>query len=131
MGTIVSKMVKKAKSSKHTPQVEDDKTILDKVMGRLWKPSEHAEPILAIEVMQGPYKGVVFAYTQFTVFNHKLEDGMVPVKYETTVLDSPAGFVKDEDFDIFTSDVCIAWLGHLAIADYRDLVEAETDGLLH
>lgn len=106
---------------------ENQFSILNHVMGRLWKKSPFAEPILAIEVLDGPYKGIVYAYASFTFVPGMTEDGMVPTKYETEVLSIPpsmkATFESDEAFDLFTSEVLISWIGYIHTHDFTPLIK--------
>lgn len=86
---------------------------------RLWKANKNAEPTLALEIHQGKYKGVIFAFTKFEVQHTVLENGMAPTKYETEVFQAPEGFVKDAAFDYFTTELLLAWLSHSQQNDYR------------
>jgi hypothetical protein len=68
---------------------------------------------MGLEITDGPYKGVTYGYDKFDVVGDA-KDGLVPVKYETVVYSAPEGFVKDESFDAFTSEVLVAWLSLVA-----------------
>jgi hypothetical protein len=90
---------------KNNPKQE----ILNAVLPRIWQPKSTDESKLALEIVDGPYKGVIYGYTEFGAVG-QTEDGMIPVKYETVVYSGPKGFQQDEAFDAFTRDVLVAWL---------------------
>ena len=105
--------------------------ILNMVIARLVKKTPFAEPILALEVLDGPYKGVVFSFTKFTYMMERTENGMVPVRFETEVYSSPPDFQKDEAFDEFSSEVVLAWLHYISVNNMSPLVRSATDGRVH
>jgi hypothetical protein len=95
---------------KYKPEQE----VLKGVIPRIIQPSSTDTAQLGLEITDGPYKGVTYGYTRFEVQNGNTEDGMVPVKFETTIYSAPEGFTKDETFDAFTSEVLLAWLEYIA-----------------
>lgn len=114
------------------PPLNVDPGILNMVMARLIKKTPYAEPTLALEVLDGPYKGVVFAFTKFDyMMDNADRNGFVPVRFETEVFQSPAGFVKDELFDSFSSEVVLAWLHYIHTNNLAPLVRSATDGKIH
>lgn len=110
-----------------------DASILNHVMGRLWRQTPFTEPILALEILDGPYKGVVYSYSSFTFLPGVMADGMVPTKYETAIHIIPDHladtFTKDEAFDHFTSEVLIAWIGYIHTTDFSPLIKVKTHGI--
>lgn len=110
---------------------EAAKTIMDSVMPRLWKRTPNEDPFLALEVIYGPYKGAVFAFTKFDLLPHKLENGMVATKFETSIFIRPEGFREDEAWDDFCSELVLAWLSYISSHDLRPLIVAPTDGKVH
>lgn len=112
---------------------EFDFSILNHIQGRLWKKGPFAEPILALEILDGPYKGIVYSYSSFTFLPGMTQDGMVPTKYETEVHVIPDSlkdtFVKDEAFDVFTSEVLISWIGYIHTNDLTPLLKVRTRGI--
>lgn len=105
-------------------------TVLNSVMPRLWPRGEHLEPILALEVIYGPYKGTVFAFTKFELFpDRKSDDGLVATKFETTIYVRPEGFTEDEAWDAYTAEVVLAWLGYLATNDYKKILMMPAEGI--
>jgi hypothetical protein len=104
------------------PKPED---ILQFIMPRLWKSHKHAQELLSLEIIAGPWKGVVFYYKSFEVMNQTDEQGMAPAKFETHILHRPASlkdWTPDEKFDIFTTHVLFSWLS---------IMQQQTLGLLH
>ena len=87
--------------------------ILNAVLPRIIQPSSTDVSEMGLEIMDGPYKGVTFGYTAFESVG-EAQDGMQPVRYDTTIYSAPAGFVKDEGFDAFTSEFLVAWIGLIA-----------------
>lgn len=114
---------------------QQDFTMLDRVRGCLIRRSPFAEPLLALEILDGPYRGVVFSYASFTMLNERLENGMIPTTYETEVHRVPeylkASFVKDESFDLFTSEIVVAWLSYLHTNDLSPLIKMRPLGSIH
>lgn len=104
-----------------------DVSILNHVMGRLHKRGPFAQPELALEILDGPYKGIVFSFTKFTMMPAKLDNGMVPTVYETEVHVIPTAlkdtFVKDEAFDNFTTEILMSWMSYLHTNDLSPLVK--------
>lgn len=109
------------------PQEQFDTSILDHIIGRLWKASPFSEPILALEILDGPYKGVVYSYSSFTFLPAQMADGTVPTKYETEVHVIPVNikdtFTKDEAFDQFTTEVLLSWIGYIHTNDMSPLIK--------
>lgn len=89
--------------------IPNKKEILNAVLPRIWQPKSTDNAQMALEIVDGPYKGVVYGYKSFDVVGDS-KDGMVPVKYETEIYSAPAGFKQDESFDAFTSEILVAWL---------------------
>lgn len=87
------------------------------VMGRLWKTTPFAEPMLTLEIINGPYKGIVFSFKTFHMMDAKMDGGFVPTKYETEIHLLPKNFPKDwqptAEFDEFTKEVLFKWLGYI------------------
>lgn len=106
-------------------------SILNTVLARLIKTTSDSEPILGLEVIDGPYTGVVFAFTKFTVQNHKMDNGMVPAKFELTIYGAPKDFVQDEAFDEYTRDVLLAWLSYISTHSFAPLLAAEAAKGVH
>lgn len=93
---------------------KDNQHVLNAVLPRIWQPNSTDTAELALEVKDGPYTGVVFGFTKFDVQEDKPDSkGLVPVKFDTTIYQSPEGFVKDESFDAFTAEILIAWLEYI------------------
>lgn len=109
--------------------IEKTRGILDCILPRLIQPTTTSIAVLGLEVLDGPYKGVVFGFTKFDVMPERLANGMVPTRFETTLYHSPEGFVKDESFDAFTSEVLVAWLSYIALTDINGLIKAPTTGV--
>lgn len=106
-----------------------DLNVLRIVQPILWKPGPLTELMLALEVMEGPYTGVVFSFTTFQIDPDNAKEGMLPVKYEIRVFSAPSGFVHDEAFDQFTSELLMAWLTHLATTDYKKFATLPASGV--
>jgi hypothetical protein len=102
--------------------------ILNSIRPRL-VPVDHGDPILGLEVLDGPYKGVTFSFSKFVVQNHRMENGMVPTKFETEVHEAPKGFVSDESFDHFCSEVLLSWLSFISLNNFDSLIKEETKGV--
>jgi hypothetical protein len=105
-----------------------DYTILNSIMPRL-VPSKKGESILALEIMEGPYRGVTFSYKTFKVMNEVGPDGMVPTKFETDIHEAPVGFRPTEDFDTFCGEVLVAWLHYISVSSFDTILNAETKGI--
>lgn len=101
---------------------EIDTTILKVVLPRLWCPAPLEKPILALEVTDGPYQGVIFSYRDFTVLDHDLGNGYVPAKFETRVWKSPPDFRADEAFDEFCRELFLTWLSYINDKELRTLI---------
>lgn len=114
-----------------TSQQSNEYSILNTVLARLIKTTPDSEPILGLEVIDGPYTGVVFAFTKFTVQNHKMDNGMVPAKFDVSVFKTPDGFTQDEGFDEYTRDVLLAWLGYISTHNFAALMQAEAVKGIH
>jgi hypothetical protein len=104
--------------------------ILDRIIGRLIKKSPFAEPMLGLEILDGPYKGIVFSFREFTFMPAQSKDGLVPTRYETDIHTIPpslkASFRKDEAFDTFTTEILIAWIGYIHTNDLSPLIKMNT-----
>lgn len=88
-------------------------TVLNTIIPRLWIPAPLSEMILALEVIEGPYRGVIFSFISFKVHPLKLEGGWQPAKFEVKIWKSPKGFEQDEAFDNYASDILLAWLSFM------------------
>lgn len=106
-----------------------DVNVLNSIIPRLWKTAPFAEPLLGLEVLDGPYVGVVFGFTKFELAPVKIEGGFIPAKFETEIYKSPAGFERDEAFDSYCSEVLLAWLHYIASHDLSMLKNMETKGV--
>jgi hypothetical protein len=87
-----------------------------------------SEPILALKVLDGPYRGVKFSYRSFRIMKEpegfQQEVGqMVPVKFETIVHEAPKGFVADEAFDNYCSDLLVTWLSFVHKRSAEQFIE--------
>lgn len=108
-----------------------DRSPMDVVMPRLWQTDPKAEPILALEIIAGPYKGAIFAFTSFDLMPHRLDNGMVATKFETTVFQKPENFREDEAWDEFCAELVLAWLSYVATHDFRPLIASRPVGGIH
>lgn len=104
------------------------RNILNDICPRLVK-VDNGDPILGLEILDGPYKGVVFSFTKFSVLREREENGMVPTRFETTVHTAPDGFRADETFDLYCSEVLLAWLGYISMTNLQELARMETKGI--
>lgn len=102
--------------------------ILNSICPRLVK-VDQGDPILGLEILDGPYKGVTFSFSKFIVQKDRMENGMVPTKFETTVHHAPPSFVADESFDLFCSEVLLAWLSFISVSNFDTLIKEETKGI--
>jgi hypothetical protein len=102
-----------------------DPNILKCVIPRQYKTAPFADSLLALEIIDGPYKGVVFGFSAFTLLPQKLEDNLVPARFETTVFSHPKGFEKDEAFDFFCRELLLAWLHFIAVNDIGGMIRTE------
>lgn len=93
--------------------MKNKQEVLNAVLPRIIQPSSTDESKMALEIVAGPYKGVVYGYTSFQAVGD-VKDSMQPVKYETCIYSAPAEFKQDEAFDAFTTEVLIAWLSLVA-----------------
>jgi hypothetical protein len=105
-----------------------DLGMLDRIRGRLIKKSPFAEPVLGLEILEGPYQGVVFTFTKFSMLPGKNENGLIPTRYETDILIAPEGFDKTEAFDSYTTEIVLAWLNYLHTHDLAPLIKAKPLG---
>lgn len=109
-----------------------DISVLKGVLDCIIKPKGYGEPIRALKILVGPYQGVVFSYTTFKFLQPKGEDiekGMAPVRFETQIHQAPDGFVQDEGFDQYCSDILLAWLQFISDNDLDMLLSAKTTGV--
>lgn len=115
------------------PNKSEDFDVSNMVMGRLWKTTPFSDPILALEVIGGPYKGVVFSYKTFHVLPITMEGGFVPTKYETEIHvipeQLPKNWVPDEPFDLFTSEVLFKWLSYINLNNLAPFLRMKTHGV--
>jgi hypothetical protein len=106
--------------------------MLDLIRPRQIKRGPFSEPILALEILDGPYRGITFAFTKFIMLPGRDEHGMTPTTYETEVFvipdDLKGTFVKDEAFDEFTSGVVVAWLSYINTNSLAPLLRARPLG---
>ncbi len=111
---------------------EPSPNILDSIMARLIKPKAFAEPVLALEILRGPYTGIVFSFKTFEVSNTMMENGMRGTTYETQIYHLPTRFgadwVQDEGFDRFTSEVLFSWLSYVQLNSLAPLLKAKPEG---
>jgi len=106
-----------------------DESMLKSVILRLWQRHPKAQAELCIEVIDGPYKGIVFGFSEFDVAATKTADGMRPVKFSTKLFKAPKDFKKDAAWDSWTGELFIAWLGHVTTVSYAGLMRARTEGV--
>ena len=106
-----------------TNNIAPEKGVLECILPRLIQRSSVEPAVLGLEVLDGPYKGVVFGFTKFDVRQERLANGMVPTRFETTVYEAPENFAKDEGFDEFTSEVLLAWLNYIAVTDVQGFLK--------
>lgn len=98
-------------------------------MPRLIEHNTLKEPILGVEVLDGPYKGVVFAYTRFyQPQGVDVPDGMAPVKFDTTVY-YPDNFVPDSNWDDYTAAVLLTWLVKIKSEEVVALMKMPVKGI--
>lgn len=106
--------------------------VLDKVMARQYKAAPFKEPVIALEILHGPYKGIVFMFTNFIMKAKPDENGMVATRYETEILVVPpelqGTFVKDEAFDAYTTEIVVAWLHYIHTHDLSPLIKSRVSG---
>lgn len=104
---------------------------LDNIMVRLVKRSPFTEPIVALEILSGPYKGVVYSYKKFAI-RQKTEHGYETI-FETEIHRLPPDFPKDwtpdEAFDTYASEIVVAWLGYVHTNDLAPLVKVSAKGI--
>lgn len=105
-----------------------DYAILNAVLPKL-VPSKKGESILALEIMDGPYRGVTFSFKTFKVMNEVGADGMVPTKFETEIHEAPIGFTVTEDFDAFCGEILVAWLHYISVSSFDTILNADTKGI--
>lgn len=108
-----------------TQQQSNPFSILNTVLATLVKTSPNTEPLLGLSVIDGPYTGVVFVFTKFTVQNERLENGMVPAKFDIQVFKAPEGFVQDEAFEEYVREVLLAWLGYISTHSFSALLQTD------
>lgn len=99
-----------------------NRAVLDSILLRLWRVHPMASTELALEVIDGPYKGVVFTWGQFEASTKKTEDGMTPIHFTTRIFVSPEGFKQDAAWDAWCSEVMLAWMAHTATTNYQQLI---------
>ena len=101
-----------------------DFTILSGIIPRLWIPAPLAEPVLALEVITGEFRGVIFSYKDFQIMPTELEGGWVPTKFGLKVWRNPTDHKQEElaAFDEYTREVLLAWLSYIATTDLKRIV---------
>lgn len=102
-----------------------DLSILNVVLARLIKTDTFAQPLLALEILDGPYKGVTFWFASFHADLEKQADGMTPVSFVTKIYEAPPGFVPDAAFDGFCGEIFFAWLTYINQNDMAPLLKAK------
>lgn len=110
-----------------------DVNVLNNIVPRL-VPVKKGEPILGLEILSGPYAGVVFSFKSFHVKKYDNnenipDDGMIPTTFETEVHQAPADFKVTEDFDYYCAEILVAWLHHISITNYSRLIASEPEGI--
>ena len=108
-----------------------DLNVLNTIIPRLVRPASGGDGILALEIIDGPYKGVVFSFTKFEVQADRPVNGMVPTKFETKIWQCPENFRVDESFDNFTAEVLIAWLSYINTVDMRVIANVPVREVIH
>lgn len=103
----------------------EDFHILKTVVARLWKSAPFADQELALEVISGEWKGVVFNVHNFEVLPVDLGKGMTPVKFQVRIFKSIPGFEHNEAFDDYAREVFLAWLQYIQTHEFRTLQAAE------
>lgn len=118
--------------SAELPEKPISTDILQSVHARLWREEPFKEPVLALEVIYGPYKGVVFKFETFTMMpEKKLENGMVPVKFETKVLRNAPDFFADEAWDAYCAEIFVSWLHYVHTNDLPSTLRNATVPGIH
>lgn len=87
--------------------------------------------VLGLEILIGPYTGVVYSYSHFEVMDETDDaSGLRRTKFETTVHTAPDGFVPEEAFDHFCGEVLVEWLEYLSETDHMNiLLQRNTQGV--
>ena len=112
------------KNSIRRPEINNvDFNILKCIIPRLWKPAPLADMLLALEVIDGPYKGVIFTFDTIEILPHRFDNGMVPAKFSATVRRTIPGFTEDEAWDTFAREIMLAWLSYIAINDFNEMIK--------
>src|SRR6266496_3608359 len=104
-----------------------DASVLKAVIARLVKPHTLGQQILALEIIDGPYKGITFWFSKFEVSTMlaRSDDGLTPIKFETKIFEAPQGFKPDEGFDEFCGEVLFAWLHYINNTEMEALMNAD------
>jgi hypothetical protein len=117
------------------PIVKETKTstnILDMIMARLIKRQAFGDPVLALEITQGEFRGICFSFKTFELQPVQMENGMIPTRYETEIHELPERFGADwkqtEAFDRFTGEVLFAWLSYIQTNNLAPLLKAKPHG---
>lgn len=100
-----------------------DFSILQTIIPRLWAPGPYLEPVLALEVISGQYKGLIFSFKNFDLAHERLQNGMIPVHFNVRVWREPVDFKQDEHFDNYTTEVLMAWMGYIATHELHSLMK--------
>ena len=104
--------------------LKNKQEVLNAVLPRIVQPSSTDDAKMALEIVAGPYKGVVYGYTSFQAVG-EVKDSMQPVKYETCIYSAPDEFKHDEAFDVFTTEVLIAWLELVSELENKTHIEGQ------
>jgi hypothetical protein len=105
-----------------------EENILNDIMPRLI-PIVRGDPILGLEIICGPYKGVTFSFKKFTVMKERMENGMVPTQFETMVHEGPPDFDPDAAFDSYCSEILLSWLHFISTTNFDSLLKSDTKGI--
>lgn len=109
--------------------VAEDIEILRTVMPRLWRPAPLADFQLALEVIHGPFKGVIFTFNEIKVMpNVRLSNGMVPAHFDATIRVAPEGFQPNEEWDTYSREVLLAFLFSITQQNLNPIVQAKPVG---
>jgi hypothetical protein len=108
------------------PNEKPDLSVLKCVLARLISVPQYPRPILALQVTDGPYHGVTFWFSKFTLNPAQTDAyGMTPVRFETQIYEAPDGFRPDEAFDKFCGEIFYAWLYYVQMSDLQSLYNAD------
>lgn len=107
-----------------------------KVMARAWKPKPFATPLMALEVISGAYRGVIFYYKRFEIPDEKPDArGYRKVKFDLEILQVPdtlpVGWTPDDQFEQFASEIVFKWMSFVQANDLSPLLNKATNGTIH